>query len=117
MSSMRDVIEELRGAVARIESVMDDLEPEAREQEEEESRKLPFAEMNILISHGFVPDAIIEIDDGRRYVFQGFYEGNHDILAQFKSLADDDNKYNHVMQDVLSLLDRRDRWKILKEEP
>lgn len=117
MSSMSDVIEELKGAVARIESVVDDLEADVSEQEEEESRKLPFDEMNKLIGYGFTLGAIIEIDGKRRYVFQGFYEWNHDIVAQFKSLTDDENKDKIVSQDVASLVNRRDRWKILKEEP
>lgn len=116
MNSMKDVIEELKWAVARIESVVDDLESEVAEQEEEKSRILPFAEMNVLISHGFVPGIMIEIDGERRYVFQGFYEWNHDIVAQFKQLTDDGNKDNHVMQDVLSLLDRQDGWKIVKDQ-
>lgn len=116
MNDMIDVIEELKGCAARIESVVDDLESEVNEQGEEKSRILPFAEMNVLISHGFVPGAIIEIDGERRYVFQGFYEWNHDIVAQFKHLADDENKDNHVMQDVLSLLDRKDRWKIVRDQ-
>ena len=115
MNNMIDVIEELKGAVARIESVVDDLESDVNEQEEEK-RIFPFAEMNVLISHGFVPGAMIEIDGERRYVFQGFYEWNHDIVAQFKSLTDDENKDNHVMQDVLSLLDRQGRWKIVKDQ-
>ena len=116
MSSMIDVIEELKGAVARIESVVDDLEADVSEQEKE-SRKLPFDEMNKLIGYGFTLGAIIEIDGKRRYVFQGFYEWNHDIVAQFKSLTDDENKDKIVSQDAASLVDCRDRWKILKEEP
>ena len=116
MSSMIDVIEELKGAVARIESVVDDLESEVNEQGEEKSRELPFDAMNTLIGYGFTLGAIIEIDGERRYVFQGFYEWNHDIVAQFKSLTNDANKDKIVSQDVACLIDRRDRWKIVKDQ-
>ena len=116
MSSMKDVIEELKRSITRLESAVDDLESEVAEQEEEESRKLPFDAMNALIGYGFTLGAIIEIDGERRYVFQGFYEWNHDIVAQFKSLTNDANKDKIVSQDVACLIDRRDRWKIVKDQ-
>ena len=116
MSSMKDVIEELKRSITRLESAVDDLESEVAEQEEGESIELPFADMNVLIGHGLIPGAVIEIDGERRYVFEGFVEGNHDILAQFKILSDDEDKDKIVKQDLASLLDRQNRWKIVKDQ-
>lgn len=112
MNNMKEIIEGLKCSITRLESVVDDLESEA--QEREKDRNLPFPKMNVLISYGFTPGAIIEIDGERRYVFQGFYEWNHDIVAQFKSLTNDANKDKIVSQDVAGLVDRKDRWKIIE---